>query len=170
MSRTRLTINHDAVPAMLDKGGMESWLGGGGFGGTHMVISQEDLSHLIGRIYDCTLDPARWESALGEIRTLLQCVMGGNLQISALRPPALQRLSLPAIFQFPFWCAGDRFEMCHRPGRPSRMALGSTLSSSAPDVKPQARWTAQPMTADSICLTYKPERTMIGSRPWRRPD
>jgi hypothetical protein len=31
-----LTINHDAVPAMLDKGGMESWLGGGGFGGTHM--------------------------------------------------------------------------------------------------------------------------------------
>jgi hypothetical protein len=31
-----LTINHDAVPAMLDKGGMESWLGGGDFGGTHM--------------------------------------------------------------------------------------------------------------------------------------
>jgi hypothetical protein len=37
------------------------------------AISHQDLSDLIGRIYDCTLDPSRWESALDAIRTLLQC-------------------------------------------------------------------------------------------------
>jgi hypothetical protein len=37
-----------------------------------------------------------------------------NLQIPARRPPVLERLSLLAIFQFPFWCGRDRFEMCER--------------------------------------------------------
>jgi hypothetical protein len=32
------------------------------------------------------------------------------------RRQALGRRSLLAIFQFPFWCAGDRFEMWQRPG------------------------------------------------------
>jgi len=36
------------------------------------AISHQDLSDLIGRIYDCTLDPSRWEWTLDEIRTLLQ--------------------------------------------------------------------------------------------------
>jgi hypothetical protein len=40
--------------------------------------------------------------------------LAGNLQILARRQPALQRLSLLAIFQFPFWRVGDRFEMRQR--------------------------------------------------------
>src|SRR5262245_36306877 len=35
------------------------------------AISHQDLSDLIGRIYDCTLDPSRWEPTLDAIRTLL---------------------------------------------------------------------------------------------------
>jgi DNA-binding CsgD family transcriptional regulator/PAS domain-containing protein len=37
------------------------------------AISHQDLSDLIGRIYDCTLDPSHWEATLDAIRTLLQC-------------------------------------------------------------------------------------------------
>jgi DNA-binding CsgD family transcriptional regulator/PAS domain-containing protein len=36
------------------------------------AISHQDLSDLIGRIYDCTLDPSRWDATLDAIRTLLQ--------------------------------------------------------------------------------------------------
>jgi hypothetical protein len=36
------------------------------------AISHQDLSDLIGRIYDCTLDPSRWEATLDAIRTLLR--------------------------------------------------------------------------------------------------
>src|SRR5262245_57344354 len=36
------------------------------------AISHQGVSDLIGRIYDCTLDPARWEPTLDAIRTLLQ--------------------------------------------------------------------------------------------------
>ena len=36
-------------------------------------VSQQDLSNLIGRIYDCTLDPLRWEETLHAIKDLLRC-------------------------------------------------------------------------------------------------
>src|SRR5262245_22435440 len=36
-------------------------------------ISHQDLSDLIGRIYDCALDPSRWEPTLDAIKTRLQC-------------------------------------------------------------------------------------------------
>jgi len=35
--------------------------------------SQQDLSQLIGRIYDCTLDPLRWEETLHAIKDWLCC-------------------------------------------------------------------------------------------------
>ena len=35
------------------------------------TISHQDLSDLIGRIYDCTLDPSRWEPTLDAVRSLL---------------------------------------------------------------------------------------------------
>lgn len=38
------------------------------------AISHQDLSDLIGRIYGCTLDPARWAATLDAIRKLLQCL------------------------------------------------------------------------------------------------
>jgi DNA-binding CsgD family transcriptional regulator/PAS domain-containing protein len=37
------------------------------------AVSHQDLSDIIGRIYDCTLDPSRWEATLDAIRTLLRC-------------------------------------------------------------------------------------------------
>jgi hypothetical protein len=36
------------------------------------TISHQDLSDLIGRIYDCTLDPSRWDATLDALRKLLQ--------------------------------------------------------------------------------------------------
>jgi len=36
------------------------------------AISHQDLSDLIGRIYDCTLDPSRWDATLDAIRTMLR--------------------------------------------------------------------------------------------------
>jgi len=38
-----------------------------------MDISPKLLSALIGAIYDCALDPARWEHALGEMVAALDC-------------------------------------------------------------------------------------------------
>jgi DNA-binding CsgD family transcriptional regulator/PAS domain-containing protein len=35
--------------------------------------SSQRLSEIIGRIYDCTLDPDRWEGTLDELRSLLDC-------------------------------------------------------------------------------------------------
>src|SRR5262245_19152211 len=45
---------------------------GGDFEVVTSSISHQDLSDLIGRIYDCTLDPARWEATLDAMRSLLQ--------------------------------------------------------------------------------------------------
>lgn len=36
-------------------------------------LTEEDLSDLIGEIYDCVLDPARWETTLDRLRGLLNC-------------------------------------------------------------------------------------------------
>jgi DNA-binding CsgD family transcriptional regulator/PAS domain-containing protein len=36
-------------------------------------IEAERLSELIGAIYDCVLDPARWDSTLNEVRKFLDC-------------------------------------------------------------------------------------------------
>jgi hypothetical protein len=38
-----------------------------------MEIAPAILSALIGAIYDCTLDPSKWESALGEMVAALEC-------------------------------------------------------------------------------------------------
>jgi hypothetical protein len=35
--------------------------------------SAEQISELIGAIYDCAIDPARWEATLAEIRDALDC-------------------------------------------------------------------------------------------------
>jgi DNA-binding CsgD family transcriptional regulator/PAS domain-containing protein len=45
----------------------------GGAKAMTVSISHQDLSDLIGRIYDCTLDPSRWEATLDAIRSLLRC-------------------------------------------------------------------------------------------------
>jgi hypothetical protein len=36
-------------------------------------VSPEALSTLIGSIYDCALDPSRWDQTLGEMREALEC-------------------------------------------------------------------------------------------------
>jgi hypothetical protein len=38
-----------------------------------MDVSLKLLSSLIGDIYDCALDPAHWEKALGEMVCLMNC-------------------------------------------------------------------------------------------------
>jgi PAS domain-containing protein len=38
------------------------------------AISHQDLSALIGRTYDCALDPSRWEATLDAIRAFLRCL------------------------------------------------------------------------------------------------
>src|SRR5262245_25269513 len=38
-----------------------------------MSTSPKLLSSLIGSIYDCVLDPSRWESALGEMVVAMRC-------------------------------------------------------------------------------------------------
>jgi DNA-binding CsgD family transcriptional regulator len=40
---------------------------------TIQEFSNQNLSELIGRIYDCTLDPARWDATLHAIKDLLRC-------------------------------------------------------------------------------------------------
>ena len=37
------------------------------------ALSHQDLSDLIGRIYDCTLDPSRWEPTLDTLRSMVRC-------------------------------------------------------------------------------------------------
>jgi DNA-binding CsgD family transcriptional regulator/PAS domain-containing protein len=37
------------------------------------ALSHAELSHVIGCIYDCTLDPSRWESTLDALRSLVHC-------------------------------------------------------------------------------------------------
>ena len=37
------------------------------------LVSLDALSTLIGSIYDCTLDPSRWDQTLGEVRDALEC-------------------------------------------------------------------------------------------------
>jgi DNA-binding CsgD family transcriptional regulator/PAS domain-containing protein len=48
------------------------------------AISPQALSNLIGSIYDCALDPARWERTLAEIMEALDC-HGITLTLSDLR-------------------------------------------------------------------------------------
>jgi hypothetical protein len=35
------------------------------------MVDAQALSTLIGSIYDCTLDPSRWDETLGDIRDVL---------------------------------------------------------------------------------------------------
>jgi hypothetical protein len=37
------------------------------------AISPQALSDLIGSIYDCALDPSRWDQTLAEVRDALDC-------------------------------------------------------------------------------------------------
>jgi DNA-binding CsgD family transcriptional regulator len=48
------------------------------------AMSNQDLSHLIGRIYDCVLDPLCWEATLADAVDLL-CCHGAVLHLSDLR-------------------------------------------------------------------------------------
>ena len=45
-------------------------------------------------------------------------------------PEVLRGQSLPAIFQFPFWCAGDRFEICQRTVRKTSYSGRSSSTAS----------------------------------------
>jgi DNA-binding NarL/FixJ family response regulator/PAS domain-containing protein len=38
-----------------------------------MEVSQQELSQLIGSIYDCTLDPSKWEAVLSQIVAMYDC-------------------------------------------------------------------------------------------------
>src|SRR5262245_47110941 len=38
-----------------------------------VALSHQELSDVIGRIYDCTLDPSRWEPTLDALRSLVAC-------------------------------------------------------------------------------------------------
>jgi DNA-binding CsgD family transcriptional regulator/PAS domain-containing protein len=51
-------------------------------------ISHQDLSDLIGRIYDCTLDPTRWDATLEEIRSQLRGA-AVQLALTDLREPRI---------------------------------------------------------------------------------
>lgn len=39
------------------------------------VLSQRRLSELIGEIYDCALDPGRWEPTLAEVAETFDCAV-----------------------------------------------------------------------------------------------
>ena len=39
-------------------------------------MTDEELSGLIGRIYDCALDPGRWSGVLGAIATAVDAAVG----------------------------------------------------------------------------------------------
>ena len=59
--------------------------------------------------------PGLWKAAVfPQVRPPAGNLRQAILQILARRPPVLERLSLAGIFQFPFWCGRDRFEMCER--------------------------------------------------------
>src|SRR3954469_674643 len=40
------------------------------------TLTPERLSNLIGRIYDCAIEPERWADTLGEICRTLNCLSG----------------------------------------------------------------------------------------------
>jgi DNA-binding CsgD family transcriptional regulator/PAS domain-containing protein len=52
------------------------------------VISPRALSELIGSIYDCALDPTRWDQALADIARALRC-RTGQLYLSDVRKQAI---------------------------------------------------------------------------------
>lgn len=49
----------------------------------------DELSELIGAIYDCATDPERWPAAIGKICAATNCV-SGTIGLYAIRPPALR--------------------------------------------------------------------------------
>jgi DNA-binding CsgD family transcriptional regulator/PAS domain-containing protein len=69
------------------------------------AISRQALSELIGSIYDCALDPSRWERTLADIKDALDC-HGITLTLSDLRYDRLllqkaAGLEAPALEQLP---------------------------------------------------------------------
>src|SRR5579864_7664151 len=69
------------------------------------IISYQALSDLIGSIYDCALDPSRWDQALADIKDALDCY-GITLTLSDLRYDRLllqkaAGLEAPALEQLP---------------------------------------------------------------------
>jgi DNA-binding CsgD family transcriptional regulator/PAS domain-containing protein len=70
-------------------------------------ISPQALSDLIGSIYDCALDPSRWERTLADIKDALDCY-GITLTLSDLRYDRLllqkaAGLEAPALEQLPIY-------------------------------------------------------------------
>jgi len=51
------------------------------------AISPQALPDLIGSIYDCALDPARWEQTLADVGDALECHIL-NLSVNDLRDHA----------------------------------------------------------------------------------
>jgi DNA-binding CsgD family transcriptional regulator len=48
------------------------------------TLSRQELSDVIGRIYDCALDPTRWESTLDALRGIVRC-KGAQLALVDMR-------------------------------------------------------------------------------------
>jgi DNA-binding CsgD family transcriptional regulator/PAS domain-containing protein len=66
------------------------------------AVSPQALSNLIGSIYDCALDPSRWDQTLAEVRDALDC------QNAALRLSDLRRnrfLITKTVGIEPYWLA-----------------------------------------------------------------
>jgi DNA-binding CsgD family transcriptional regulator/PAS domain-containing protein len=70
--------------------------------GDILSADMERLSDLIGAIYDCVLDPGRWEATLDEIRRLLDCA-NCMLSVVDLRTGALRIQKMIGID--PAWAA-----------------------------------------------------------------
>jgi DNA-binding CsgD family transcriptional regulator/PAS domain-containing protein len=71
------------------------------------AISRQAFSDLIGAIYDCALDPSRWERTLADIKDALDCY-GITLTLSDLRYDRLllqkaAGLEAPALEQLPIY-------------------------------------------------------------------
>ena len=64
------------------------------------ALSHQDLSDLISRVYDCTLDPSRWESTLGVMKGVMRVqnafvhvndlAFAGTVQASEHERPGIQ--------------------------------------------------------------------------------
>jgi DNA-binding CsgD family transcriptional regulator/PAS domain-containing protein len=111
-------------------------------------LDEVELSNLIGDIYDCVIDPGRWEPTLDRLRALLDCA-GCALYVTDLRDAAARMQSIVGLEKE--WAA--QF--------PEYAADAAAMMSAVPDL--MSRGLDEPV----VGRRDVPEEVFLSSRYWR---
>jgi DNA-binding CsgD family transcriptional regulator len=111
-------------------------------------LDEEDLSGLIGEIYDCVVDPTRWEATLDRLRRLLECA-GCALYVTDLRDATSRMQSMVGIG--PEWA--EKY--------PVYAVDAAAMMSSVPDLMSRA------LDEPLVGRRDIPDEVFLSSRYWR---